>query len=355
MRIHKRGAAALLLALGITIGTSGVASAARPSFGTVTVMSRNLYLGTDLTPILSAASQQELVGAVAHAYGNVVASDVPGRMMAVAKEIASTTPDVAGLQEAALWGLAPMSAPADVTPTYDFLQLLVTDLAQLGHPYHVVSTTVNFSAEAPGFFPGGLQYVAFSDRDAILARDEAKIGTSNPHDGHYAYSLQLTSPTLGDVEVLRGWASIDVTVRGTSFRFVDTHLEAYSGLVAQAQAAQLASMLASYDGNVIVVGDFNSAAPAAGGTPSGAYGVMLAGGFSDAWTERPRDGSGFTCCQAGDLLNTTSQLSERIDFVFLSGPHALGMQLVGDQPSDRTASGVWPSDHAGVVADVRVP
>jgi|GEM_PF-1641866 len=27
-------------------------------------------------------------------------------------------------------------------------------------------------------------------------------------------------------------------------------------------------------------------------------------------------------------------------------------QTVGDQPSDQLASGVWPSDHAGVVAQI---
>jgi hypothetical protein len=30
------------------------------------------------------------------------------------------------------------------------------------------------------------------------------------------------------------------------------------------------------------------------------------------------------------------------------------IKLVGEKPSDRTPSGLWPSDHAGVVASLRL-
>ena len=33
---------------------------------------------------------------------------------------------------------------------------------------------------------------------------------------------------------------------------------------------------------------------------------------------------------------------------------ALDADVVGDELNDRTASGLWPSDHAGVVADLRL-
>lgn len=356
MRIHRRGAAALLLAAGVAAGTAGVASAATPTFRTATVMSRNLYLGADLTPILQAQTQLQLLVAVGTAYGQVVASNIPERAMADAQEIAATRPDLVGLQEAALWGLAPFDNPAAVTPTYDFVQLILADLASLGYSYHAVSTVVNFQAEAPGLLATGLAQVAFTDRDVILARDEAKMGVSNPQHGNYAVSVTITSPLMGTVVIPRGWASIDVDMRATAFRFVDTHLEAYSSVVRDYQAMQLTGMLADFGGDLVVNGDFNSAAPPGGGDSSSAYDLMLSSGYADGWLAKPRTGSGFTCCQDGSLLNATSQLDERIDFVFMrNGPSALGMQLVGDQVSDRTPSGLWPSDHAGVVADVRIP
>ncbi|MEU6069315.1 MULTISPECIES: hypothetical protein [Streptomyces] len=31
------------------------------------------------------------------------------------------------------------------------------------------------------------------------------------------------------------------------------------------------------------------------------------------------------------------------------------IHLVGNEQSDRTPSGLWPSDHAGIVATLRVP
>jgi endonuclease/exonuclease/phosphatase family metal-dependent hydrolase len=242
-----------------------------------------------------------------------------------------------------------------VTPTYDFVQLIVDDLAGMGYTYDPVSTSVNFQAEAPGLLAGGPGYVAFTDRDVVLARSEAKISVSNPQHGSYGVQVVLESPTLGTVTVPRGWASVDVDVRGTAFRFVDTHLEAYSSVVRDYQAIQLTTQLAAYGGQLVVVGDFNSSAPPAGGDSSNAYDWMVVHSYADSWLARPRATSGLTCCQDGSLTNAVSQLDERIDFVFLrGGPNALGMQLVGDQPADRTASGLWPSDHAGVVADVRV-
>ena len=66
---------------------------------------------------------------------------------------------------------------------------------------------------------------------------------------------------------------------------------------------------------------------------------------------RAGPGPGFTCCQAGDLTNPVSQLYERIDMVFTRNiALAAGRSiLIGDTPAERTPSGLWPSDHAGVV------
>jgi exonuclease III len=74
-------------------------------------------------------------------------------------------------------------------------------------------------------------------------------------------------------------------------------------------------------------------------------------GFVDAFrTARPND-PGFTCCQAENLLNVNSALSSRIDLIQFRGPFTIeNVQVVGASPADRLHLGLWPSDHAGVVA-----
>jgi len=105
---------------------------------------------------------------------------------------------------------------------------------------------------------------------------------------------------------------------------------------------------------IVWVGDFNSDAEATviTGVPSATatYGSIIASGFIDTWkTKHPTD-RGLTCCQATDLLNSTSTLTERDDLVLTRGLfHVAKASLVGDETTDRLPTGLWPSDHAGVV------
>ena len=58
----------------------------------------------------------------------------------------------------------------------------------------------------------------------------------------------------------------------------------------------------------------------------------------------------------GDCLPFTSVLQDRIDFVMYRGPFTtLSAETVGDNPAQKTQSGLWPSDHAGVIARLRLP
>jgi exonuclease III len=78
--------------------------------------------------------------------------------------------------------------------------------------------------------------------------------------------------------------------------------------------------------------------------------------LTDAWKLLHPNQPGFTCCQAANLLNARSTLSLRIDLILsrdLAGVD--NMKVFGDLPSDRTPSGLWPSDHAGLVATLRGP
>jgi hypothetical protein len=63
---------------------------------------------------------------------------------------------------------------------------------------------------------------------------------------------------------------------------------------------------------------------------------------------------GLTCCQDSDLLNQDSLLHERIDLIFARN---IDLRRVVartglDKPWQKTASGLWPSDHAAVFASI---
>ncbi|MES1259597.1 MAG: hypothetical protein ABUL71_03310, partial [Gemmatimonadota bacterium] len=81
----------------------------------------------------------------------------------------------------------------------------------------------------------------------------------------------------------------------------------------------------------------------------------------DAWLARAgqRHATGFTCCETdGYLRNAAPTLVKRIDFVLVkpegrkhnTSIHPVDITIVGDQLSERTATGMWPSDHAGLIA-----
>ena len=74
---------------------------------------------------------------------------------------------------------------------------------------------------------------------------------------------------------------------------------------------------------MIWVGDLNSDADATtitGVVPdTETYGDIIAAGFHDSWAAtRPGD-LGYTCCEAGNLLNPTPTLNQRIDYVLTRG------------------------------------
>jgi|SRR5216684_8942764 len=117
-----------------------------------------------------------------------------------------------------------------------------------------------------------------------------------------------------------------------------------------AQANELLQGPGNTDLPLVFVGDLNSNAD---GSSTPTYGNLIAAGFADVWNIAG-SGSGFTCCQADDLLNPISSLSSRIDLVLFRGDFdVIDVDIVGEDPDDRTPSGLWPSDHAGVMATLQ--
>ena len=84
------------------------------------------------------------------------------------------------------------------------------------------------------------------------------------------------------------------------------------------------------------------------------YETLIAARFKDAWRRANPGQPGLTCCQNETLSNATSELETRIDLILTRGPiQARRAVVVGARPISETAPR-WASDHAGVVAKLRL-
>jgi hypothetical protein len=247
------------------------------------------------------------------------------------------------------------------TVVYDFVQLLLDSLAARGATYVVASQVTGTVVELPvftGAAPVPFDDVRFTDRDVIIAR--ADVPTMNPQAGLFAarVNVPIGGPGGPMLNQVRGWTSVDASVPGHTFRFMSTHLEVQSIAPIQVlQGLELIAIATASPLPVVLVGDFNSAAD---GSQTPTYANIVGAGFQDVWNRLGQPG--YTCCHDEDLLNETSTLDQRIDAVFLRGFRTADMgsigartYTVGDRPGDRLPSGLWPSDHAGVVAPLRIP
>lgn len=342
------------LALWVPAATAtGATAAAQPK---VKVMTRNLYFGADLTRSIVAPTLPDFLAANAQIWTNVLGSDIPARARAIAREIALTRPDLVGLQEVSRWLSGPIGDPADATDVeFDQLASLRFWLLVYGAPYRVVKSQEEIAIEAPAGAPYNKDF-RLVDRDVILAPLWGSHGTelSNATGGHFVNNLVLTNGIGQTIEVRRGWASVDVEVKGREFRFVNTHLESFHPGVRATQAGELVAPsgpVGSAPGKVVLVGDINSG-PEQPFPENLAFGVLAGSGMTDTWAAANPGDPGFTCCFS-ELLDDpapTGVFSERIDHVLTRGDiDTLGARLVGLNPLNRTASGRWPSDHAGVV------
>jgi endonuclease/exonuclease/phosphatase family metal-dependent hydrolase len=352
----SRAIVALLAPVGVVVvAAAGAAQAATPS---VKVMTRNMYIGADLAPIVGATSLPQFLTATAEAYEKVQASDPPARIKAMAREIADADPMIVGLQEVQLveTDTEPPTNDGPATPAnttvFDFLEMLLDELAAQGTPYTVVTSATNVSAEVPtalGFD------VKSTDRDVILAKANLpsdELSWINQSSASFATNLTF-STVVGPLTFTRGYNVADFTANKRSFRLVNTHLEAFSNLVRSAQAAELLSgVLASATEKQVMVGDINSDPSDTGTNP---YDLFAGAGFADSWTQANPSSPGLTCCFR-ELLDdpNASVFDARIDVVLTrnASEAAKRARIYGTDPDNRTPSGLWPSDHAGVSSTV---
>ncbi len=356
-RWRRRASVLAVIVSILTIGP-GAAAAQADGGGDLTVMTRNLYFGTDLTPVIGAPTPYDFVTRVAAAFNQAQATDFAGRAEAWADDIERTRPDLVGLQEAVLWRT---QTPADFSPVpnattvnVDVVELLLAELRSRGLKYNVVIAQTGYDVEAPGLFPTGYVDVRLTQREVILARASGSLKLTNAQGGQYAARLTVTTAVGAPVALPWAWASVDASLGGHSFRFATTHLDPIVGAYQQLQANEFLAGPGATPLPIVWVGDFNSDAQGTSitGMPpaTATYGSVIASGFSDAWKAKHPADPGFTCCQATNLLNPTSTLTQRIDLVLTRGPFDVEKaSIIGAKPGDRLPSGLWPSDHAGVV------
>ena len=328
----------------------------------ITVMTRNLYVGAEITRILTVEDPNDIPIEVALLWQTVMATDFAERAEALADEIEDAEPHLVGLQEVSLFRY---QTPGDFlvgNPTaaanvvLDFLQLLLDALDARGLNYSVAHSVTDFDIEIPILNATyGLDDIRLTDHEVILVNDDADITINATDGGNFAYALPVEPMPGVTIYVTRGWASVDAQVGDAEFRFVSTHPEpaTMGGMVIpdlvdlqHAQAAELIGVLRASTLPLIVVGDLNSPAD---GSHTSTYAGLLAIGLKDVWTAIYPAELGYTCCQIEDLTNATSQLATRIDLVLFSRHFvADDADIVGELPGDMTSGGLWPSDHAGV-------
>jgi hypothetical protein len=344
-----------VLAMVLAVGPAATAAGQGSPREQLVVMTRNLYLGSSLTPALTATDPASFLGAVATIYGTSRFTNFPARAEAVADEIATERPHLVGLQEVTRWETSGPGVP----PTEDFLEILQAALAARGLDYTVAAVADNadigpLPLVQPCAVPVvGACLVTLKDRDVILVdADRDGLTWGNPCSGSYQAQAVFSPPVPGaePVSFARGWTSIDGRFHNVPFHFANTHLEIEQfAAVQEAQAAEFLAGPAQGRGADIAVGDFNSAAD---GSTTSSY-AQLTSSFRDAWWVNGDD-PGLTCCQNSTLTNPTSQLGSRIDLVLArQGARAVSAEVVGDVPFSSLPP-LWASDHAGVVATLRL-
>jgi endonuclease/exonuclease/phosphatase family metal-dependent hydrolase len=329
------------------------------------VMTRNLYLGADLGPVIAAENTEDVVAASGAVLRDVIANDFPTRAKGLADEILRTKPDLVGLQEVAFWQTTPIT-PAGKALTIDYLELLLNQLNKGPDRYEVVVVQNEFGTETPadannvpGDGPGGELANAevlgkLLMRDVILARTSGGVHTWNASGGNFNTLLELE---VGGqpVAVKRGWTATDARVRGgEAFHFVNTHLEAFQPLIRAAQAQELVAPggPATSDLPVVLVGDLNSDDDTVTGADQLAYQALLAAGFVERSTNDP-----LSCCIDSPLLavgkgGSVADFDHQVDHVMTNDPTGITLErseVTGLLP----VNGFWDSDHAGVYSALR--
>ncbi len=364
-------AAGTLIATALIAAPLPAQAAKAKKGGELTVMTQNLYLGADLFPAIEAASQgtTAFLLAAAKVYQEAMASDFQTRAAAFARTVKEQEPDLIGLQEVTNW-ITTRNSEGPALQSQDFLKIVKKALKAEGLAYKVVGISDNASlgpfpyidpasscGEPSGLLPSGWPCtISMKDRDVILVNTETKGLTYTKKSVKSGkFKAQQTYVIAGQtISFGRGWVYADMTYKGAKFRFANTHFEVggESEAIQEKQGKEFVKLVQKGAGTVVATGDFNT--DAYGNYSPKTYKILTKSYFTDSW-KRKRDGKGLSCCQSADLSNPVSENDTRIDLVLTHGK-AKGKGSVNTNISlfRATPAPLWESDHAGVVARLKV-
>jgi hypothetical protein len=385
LRARAGAAVALAAAAALFVLPAG----AQASGHKVKIMTRNLYLGADLTPAINAASTNDFVDANGQIRRDVDTNDFPVRAKGLAREILTKKPDLVGMQEVSLWRKGPLDDGAPFTCTgtesdqppygcaftasqvkYDYLKLLLNQLNKGKDRYKVVKSEQEFDFEAPTDYnaiPGdgdacpvqcdGEENDRLTMRDVMLKRLHDGVKVKRIRGGHYKTLYEPTIAGVVQVHVLRGWESADVKVGdGPRFRLVNTHLEAFGDpKIRRDQARELVKPGGPATGKlpVVLIGDLNSDDNTVQDGDRLAYRTLKSHGFHERSTDNP-----LGCCLNADIITqggggSVSDFDHQVDHILTDAPKKVKLvnsSVTGRQP----VNGFWDSDHAGLFSTLRL-
>ena len=366
----KRVLVALVAGVVSFTGTgAGVAHA-----DSVTVMTRNLYLGAGLRPLFAATNMNQVAELTAKAVKDALATNFPTRAKGLAEEIQARKPDLVGVQEAAVWLKGPVDVdavlrnqPQSDELVLDYLDLLMAEVNKGPVQYEVADVRAQRDMESIANTDGDPRtgpYGADANyrlilRNAILVRSDADVQIKGVQAAHYSSknTLRLSLGGRVTIKAIRGWHSVRAKVGDSRwFTFANTHFEALDSQsvvpsIRARQAKEFARAMKAVSGPVVTVGDLNSDVRTNRPGDHQAYAVLMANGFRDIGTRSP-----LSCCiqSSADLRNgSASEFINRVDQILTPTPKRvkkLKAWVVGRSQS----FGYWHSDHAGIVSKLDI-
>ncbi len=357
-----RAALAVCAAALAALSFAPAASAAKAKDPTLKVMTRNIYLGGNIFLPIGAPDRPSFEAKTTELWNQIQFTNFPLRAKLLANEVKKTNPDLIGLQEVATWRRSPTgvkdgSATPSTIVVYDFLKSLNKELKAKGLKYRAAVVQQEADIEAPT-----QQYdVRLTMHDVILVkRKKGGVKVSRSRGRQYKTDIGVPVQT-GTIVSKRGYAYVDASLKGRRFRFVDTHLESAAEAPRVGQAKELVAKggPARTSRPTIVAGDLNSDRLNKTKASPVAYKTIIAAGFKDAWLQaRKGRETPYFCCLISPLANDKPPFpaDHRIDHILIRSKKLRGLKatVVGIDPKNRTASGLWPSDHGGWVATLRL-
>lgn len=305
--------------------------------GPLKVMTYNMYVGTEYNSL----ANPDLRQGVTQLLVEVRASDPAARAQVIARQIAMTKPHLVSLQEVAIW--ASGATPGTLQTEFDFLELLLDSLAAQGARYTPAAVLKHFDT----ILPSSTGYARNAWRVVMLVRADLKPEDFSITNVQTApWSSECTATML--VPFPRGWVSADINYRTKHFRFIGAHLDSSSTSKNICQGKELLAGPANTSLPVVLAGDLNCDLSDPSDLKYETCTRLLNAGFFDSWSAANPGEPGYT----KDLPSMT----RRGDYVMLRGRFRVqAAALVGEEPGDITSSGLWASNHCGVVTRVQLP